>query len=119
MSFTCQGRGVLCSSIMLRNQAQQRRSIMLVRNEQAPKALRVHSAPYEVVPSALMLGDNVTRAFECVESGPDKALTDRGKINFRCSRKGLVPRMSGVSRHWKRLPNTAMGSLPWKYLKIG
>ena len=33
---------------------------MLVRNEQAPKALRVHSAAYEVVPSALMLGDKVT-----------------------------------------------------------
>lgn len=70
--------------------------------------------------SDVVWGGDVTRAFECVKSQwPDKALTDQEKINFRCSRKGLVPRMSGVLRHWKRLPNNVMGSLPWKYLEIG
>lgn len=88
------------------------------------EALKVHPQACYLVPLAQTRvgggGGRVTRASECVKSQwPDKALTDQEKINFRCSRKGLVPRMSGVLRHWKRLPNNVMGSLPWKYLKIG
>lgn len=81
ISFTCQGRGVLCSSIMLRNQAQQHRSVMLMRSKQPHKALRVHSVAYAVVSSALMLGDNVTRALECMKSqGLTKHLLTEEKL---------------------------------------
>ncbi|CAI9177147.1 unnamed protein product [Rangifer tarandus platyrhynchus] len=54
---------------------------MLGRSEQSHKALRVHSAGYAVVPSALMLGDNVTRAFECMKSeGLTKHLLTEEKL---------------------------------------
>ena len=54
---------------------------MLVRSEQSHKALRVHSAGYAVVPSALMLGDNVTRASECMKSqGLTKHLLTEEKL---------------------------------------
>ena len=66
---------------MLRNQAQQHRPVMLVRSEQSHKALRVHSAGYAVMPSALMLGDNVIRAFECMKSqGLTKHLLTEEKL---------------------------------------
>lgn len=98
-------------------------SFMLGRHKNESKsheALKVHPQACYLVPSARTQGGDGMIASECVKSQwPDKALTDQEKINFRCSRKGLVPRMSGVLRHWKRLPNNVMGSLPWKYLKIG
>lgn len=56
---------------LLRNQAQQCWYIVLVTREydgQTHKALKVHSPDYSLVPSPLMLGDNVTRAFTYMKS---------------------------------------------------
>lgn len=56
---------------LLSSVAQQCRSRMRVRQDLKRKcheALKVHSPACSSMPSALMLGDDVTRAFECVKS---------------------------------------------------